>query len=38
MQNMVPFTEIYVFKYPYIWGFPTGSMVKNLPAVQETQA
>ena len=37
MQNMVQFMEKYVFKYPYIWGFPAGSVVKNLPAVQEMQ-
>ena len=29
--------NIYIDTYAYIQGFPVGSAVKNLPAVQETQ-
>ena len=34
-QNICPSAE--VNKYAHNWGFPGGSVVKNSPAMQETQ-
>ena len=28
---------VYICMYIYIYGFPDGSVVKNLPAIQETK-
>ena len=31
------YAYVYVYVYVYVWGFLHGSVIKNLPAMKETQ-